>query len=194
MTGHTSQKKYIERAQCMLDIFITHGGDCKTPTELIDGATYPVPLKALLQVCKEWHTLPASEHYEVFGLNMFQDGHFLNKMDILAGGDEETMDEWRSEHDQPNCAQDGWECFAALSEFDYLFVNVDPTSTYFGSTRRVVNNCFEDEPMTDTFDEFFGRLEAFSRQWNECMETCVWEDDFCAKHEGLVYNVLFNHV
>ena len=168
MSSLTSQAKYVERAQCMLDIFKKHGGDCEAPMELSDDVNYPAPLKALLLVCKEWHTLPSKEHYEVFGVNLFQDGHFLDKVQILSGGDEEYMNEWRTneDHDTPNCAQDGWECFGALSEFDFLFVNIDPNSEHYGSTRRVVNNNFQDFPMTDTFHEFFGRLEGFSREWH----------------------------
>ena len=173
MTGHTSQTKYVERAKRMLEIFKKHGGDCEAPMELSDDVNYPAPLKALLQVCSEWHTLPEHKHHDVFGLNLFDDGEFFDKIGIIAGDDEELMDEWKEDRDTPNCAEDGWECFGAVSEYDFLFVNIDPNSEHFGKTRRIVNNCWEDEPMTNTFHEFFDKLEAFTQQWNEDQDTCA---------------------
>ena len=83
-------------------------------------------------------------------------------------GDEELVEEWRQEHDSPNCAEDGWQCFAAVSEYDYLFVCVDDSSEHYGHIRHIVNNCFEDEVcMVGTFDKLFGVIEKFAHHWVE---------------------------
>jgi len=65
----------------------------------------------------------------------------------------------------PNCAQDGWECFAAVSEFDFLFVCVRPGEE-LGATRRMVNNCWEDSGLTTA--PFICFLEGLAKYVDEC--------------------------
>ncbi|CAK0809056.1 unnamed protein product, partial [Prorocentrum cordatum] len=68
-------------------------------------------------------------HCGVFGLNLFCSAEgaagaptapWLDKVGII--GDDEMVREWREQHASPNCAEDGWECFAACSEFDFFCV------------------------------------------------------------------------
>jgi hypothetical protein len=66
-------------------------------------------------------------------------------------GDEDGVTEWATHklhQPGPNCAQAGWSCFAITSEFDHLFVQTDVLAPDFGATRRLVNNTFEDVPLT----------------------------------------------
>ena len=166
----------------------------------------------LWSLSEEWHILPQQMHYGVFGFNMFQDGHFLSKITILGGGDQEephcthtrpliihltkakfphttailgpnfltlrlfliaqTLDEWAQKHSSPNVAEYGWECFAAVSEYDYLFVCTLHGSEHYGSTRIVTNNLFEDKNYTPPpFLNFVDRLEAFISKWVNVRET-----------------------
>ena len=80
-------------------------------------------------------------------------------------GDADLVEEWRTDHKSPNCGEQGWQCFGAVSEYDYLFVCVDTASPCYGHIRRIVNNCWEDESMTTSFDEFFHVLEDFAVDW-----------------------------
>ena len=60
----------------------------------------------------------------------------------------------------PNCADYGWVCFGAISEFDYLFVCIDEQSSDFGATRYIVNNCHIDKELTNApFDNFFLKIK-----------------------------------
>ena len=79
-------------------------------------------------------------------------------------GDAFQMVEWSDRHSHPNCADNGWECFAAVSEFDYLFVCTDVDSHNFGATRWIINNCDDDNSFTHPpFNNFFERLEAYAQ-------------------------------
>ena len=109
-------------------------------------------------------------HYGVYGCNLFAvyanfneaSTVFIDKEMIF--GDVFQMEEWRDSHSFPNCGTYGWECFAAVSEFDYLFVCMDINSEYFGATRWIVNNCGDDNGFTNPpFDNFFERLEAYAQ-------------------------------
>ena len=72
------------------------------------------------------------------------------------------MEKWRHDHSSPNCGNNSWKCFAAVSEFDYLFVCIDLNSEFFGATRRIVNNCWEDIPFTNPpFGNFFEKVEVY---------------------------------
>ena len=110
-------------------------------------------------------------HYGVYGCNIFaEDGArlastvkpiFINKEVIF--GDAFLMVQWSDDHNHPNCSDPRWECFAAVSEFDYLFVCTDPHDPCFGGTRWIVNNCYEDKKFTEPpFDNFVERLEAYA--------------------------------
>ena len=86
---------------------------------------------------------------------------FINKEMVF--GDAPLMVEWSDRHSHPNCADNGWECFAVVSEFDYLFVCTDENSLYFGATRWIINNCDHDSIFTNPpFGSFFERLEAYA--------------------------------
>merc|ERR1712168_1579065 len=104
------------------------------------------------------------DHCNVFGFNLFDNGGFLDKVMIM--GDEDLVREWCEGHESPNCGEDGWECFGAVSEYDYLFVCVDQTSSSYGHTRRIINNCWEDYPLISaSFDELFKTVEKFAEEW-----------------------------
>ena len=87
------------------------------------------------------------DHYDSFGLNIFAPASVLKKTNEIFG-DEDLRSEWRDDHDQPNVGCNGWVCFASFSEYDFLFVCVDASqSSHYGTIRRCVNNCNEDEPI-----------------------------------------------
>ena len=121
--------------------------------------------------------------YGVYGCNLFaQNEPEGNQSDVSTGddgipitwpifldkemvfGDAFEMIEWSDRHPHPNCGDSGWECFAAVSEFDYLFVCTDVSSPDFGGTRCIVNNCDEDNEFTrPPFDTFVRKLESYAR-------------------------------
>ena len=114
------------------------------------------------------------DHYGVFGCNLFRPDNSDGILDTqketstvfidkeIVFGDAELMEHWRHEHSTPNCGDTGWKCFAAVSEFDFLFVCVDLKSEFFGATRRVVSNCWEDIPFTNPpFGNFFEKVELY---------------------------------
>ena len=49
-----------------------------------------------------------------------------------------------------------------MSEFDFIFVCLVKDSPHFGSARIIVNNCWEDEPFLESFEEFFEKIEKFA--------------------------------
>uniref|UniRef100_A0A7S4J307 Knr4/Smi1-like domain-containing protein n=1 Tax=Odontella aurita TaxID=265563 RepID=A0A7S4J307_9STRA len=146
-------------------------GECSPPlpSSDVEKIVAPEALKELLLHAREWHI--RKDHCGVFGVNMFAGkdagGPFYDKEQIM--GDAEMVSEWREEHETPNCAQEGWECFAVVSEYDYLFVCVDPADAEnFGATRRVVNNCDRDEALTSApFDNFVERLVEFAELYQK---------------------------
>ena len=123
----------------------------------------PQEVRELLLLSREWHL--QDDHYGVFGVNMFDATTiWLDKLAIL--GDQELVQQWEEEHPVPNCAQEGWQCFAAISEFDFLFVCVRPGEE-FGATRRVVNNCWEDTSLTMApFTRFLEGLAMYVEEYN----------------------------
>ena len=61
----------------------------------------PSELKDLLKLSKEWHL--QRDHYNVFGVNLFdKDSVWIDKEQII--GDVELVEQWREEHESPNCA------------------------------------------------------------------------------------------
>ena len=121
-------------------------GLCLEPLaeDLAKDLVAPQEVKEMLLLSREWHL--KEDHCGVFGVNMFDAATiWLDKLAII--GDQELVQQWEEEHPVPNCAQKDWECFAAVSEFDFLFVCVIPGED-FGATRRMVNNCWEDTGLT----------------------------------------------
>ena len=150
-----------QRASSLKEKFCQFG-ECGQPFIDKTHKNLPEPMNALLTVAGEWHIMP--DHFGVFGFNLFDNGTFLNKTLIL--GDEDLVKEWKDEHSSPNCAEEAWECFAAVSEYDYLFVCVDYDSPHYGYTRHIVNNCWEDNSLLDaSFDVFFEKLEMYTDEW-----------------------------
>lgn len=133
----TTIDEYIE---AIYKCFLVHG-EVKPPMETAESFE-PPELKALMKKGSEWHVF--ENHYNVYGLNLMSSrGKFLPKVNVL--GDEELIVEWKETFEgQRNSASDDYECFAAISEYDYLFVNINKQSKYFGEVRLVVNNCVED--------------------------------------------------
>eukprot|EP00553_Chaetoceros_curvisetus_P014492 CAMPEP_0204652064 /NCGR_PEP_ID=MMETSP0718-20130828/14339_1 /ASSEMBLY_ACC=CAM_ASM_000674 /TAXON_ID=230516 /ORGANISM="Chaetoceros curvisetus" /LENGTH=283 /DNA_ID=CAMNT_0051675975 /DNA_START=105 /DNA_END=953 /DNA_ORIENTATION=- len=130
--------------------------------DITNNTSLPEALQALLSVSGEWHIM--RYHYGAYGCNLFHKGAFIDKMGVF--GDDKALAVWRNEHDSPNCAEEGWECFCQVSEYDYIFVCVDKGSPHYGHTRHVVNNCFDDDSFLDgPFDIFFDLLEGFADAW-----------------------------
>uniref|UniRef100_A0A7S1B4Y1 Knr4/Smi1-like domain-containing protein n=1 Tax=Corethron hystrix TaxID=216773 RepID=A0A7S1B4Y1_9STRA len=143
------------------------GGECSPPLPDSDVSALVAPesLRRLLRHAGEWHL--TRDHCGVFGLNLFsaggngRRGPFFDKRAVF--GDADLAAEWGEEHPVPNCGREGWECFAVSSEYDYLFVCVDPETERFGETRRVTNNCDEDAAFTEApFDHFLERVAEFA--------------------------------
>ena len=126
-------------------VFVSLGicGD-PLPAETIEKLVAPKEIKAMLSLSRDWHS--ETNHGGVCGVNMFQDDSVWLHKGSIFGGAEGTL-EWCEENGEVNCAQSGWKCFGAVSEYDYIFVCVAPGDR-FGATRRVVNNCWEDMFLT----------------------------------------------
>ena len=93
-------------------------------SEKLENLEAPVELKEMLKLSKEWH-LQREDHYNVFGMNLFDKKTvWPSKVEIF--GDEENIQNWKDDLNSPNCAEEGWECFAVFSEYDYLFVCLTP--------------------------------------------------------------------
>jgi len=133
----------------------------------------PNELKEMLKLSKEWHL--QKDHYNVFGMNLFdKDSVWINKERII--GDVELVEQWKEEHDSPNCAEEGWQCFAVFSEYDFLFVQTNPGEN-FGATRHMVNNCWEDSSLTSApFSNFFEGLAKYTEAFNKRSELASEED------------------
>jgi len=103
-------------------------------------------------------------HYNVFGVNVTTPDDF-QKLSIF--GDEQMKLEWYSEHETPNCAESEWKLFCAISEFNFIFVNADTESKFYGATRIITNNCFEDLPLTNApFSNFQNLLVEYCSQYS----------------------------
>jgi len=156
-----TSSQWHARATKLLEKFNEYG-ECVPPDPTNTPENIPESMAALLAVAAEWHII--KDHYNVFECNLFQEGKFLNKVEII--GDQDLVTEWKDDHDSPNCAEEGWECFGAVSEYDYLFVCVDQSSSYYGFTRHIVNNCWEDNSLVEGhFDLFFEKLEQYAEEW-----------------------------
>lgn len=110
-------------------------------------------------------------------LKCFGDGS-PTKLDIFGGAEE--MAEWRDTHpSRPNCAMKEWRYLGACSEYDYLFVNTDGSSTEFGATRRITNNCFVDEEFLPApFDNFFDLVEEWMEKYVGLRKENEGDDDW----------------
>ena len=143
---------------------------CKPPTTgaapLFGGRRLPLGLRMMWEAGSEWHLLPDGEHYNVFGFNLWRsDEEELERATLTVFGDAEGRKDWAVHHgkgDQVTCAAPGWICCMAVSEFDYLFVNLNEGSG-FGEVRWVVNNCFEEHALC-SMDELVRHLYEFVKE------------------------------
>ncbi|KAK3243296.1 hypothetical protein CYMTET_47036 [Cymbomonas tetramitiformis] len=122
----------------------------------------PIELREIWMAASEWHL--SHNHCDCFGFNIFSPNEVVQVTAEIFGNDEELLKQWRkdtaSAGKETSCAHEGWLCLASTSEYDFIFVNVDAESPFFGRTRHVVNNCCEDEDLTSgPFDEFLTRVE-----------------------------------
>ena len=146
-------------------------------SERLEELAAPDELKEMLKLSKEWHL--QRDHYNVFGMNLFdKESVWIDKVQII--GDAELVEQWRDEHESPNCAEDGWQCFAVFSEYDFVFVCTNPgllsfesqldesSGENFGATRHMVNNCWEDSSLTCApFSNFLASLVRFAEAVKE---------------------------
>ena len=151
-------------------------------SERLEELTAPDELKEMLKLSKEWHL--QRDHYKVFGMNLFdKESVWIDKVQII--GDAELVEQWREEHESPNCAEEGWQCFAVFSEYDFIFVCTNPgekireklasqldvsstSGESFGATRHMVNNCWEDSLLTTApFSNFLAGLVRFTEAVKE---------------------------
>ena len=92
-------------------------------SERLEELAAPDELKEMLRLSMEWHL--QKDHYSVFGMNLFdKEKVWIDKEQII--GDAELVEQWKEEHESPNCAEDGWQCFAVFSEYDFIFVYTNP--------------------------------------------------------------------
>jgi len=133
-------------------------------SEKLEELTAPDELKEMLKLSKEWHL--QRDHYKVFGMNLFdKESVWVDKVQII--GDAELVEQWREEHESPNCAEEGWQCFAVFSEYDFIFVCTNPGES-FGATRHMVNNCWEDSLLTTApFSNFLAGLVRYTEAVKE---------------------------
>ncbi len=149
----TSMERSTEEIVDSLYQYFTSGsGNVAAPKEV--NTKLPEDFQKLLQKGSEWHLTDS----EPFGFNIYS--KFISKVDVF--GDEDLVEEWKDEHDGPNCAQHKFKCFAIISEYEYLFIDVDPKSSTFGGTRYCVNNCDDDEELTPApFKNFLLAMEEY---------------------------------
>jgi len=157
-----SDQSVLKLHQIFCDIGICE--DSVLGSERLEELAAPSELKDLLKLSREWHL--QRDHYNVFGVNLFdKDSVWIDKEQII--GDAELVEQWREEHESPNCAEEGWQCFAVFSEYDFIFVNTNPGES-FGATRHMVNNCWEDSSLTSApFSNFLAGLIKFTEAVSE---------------------------
>ena len=117
-------------------------------------AELPLALRLLWESGSEWHQL-AVGHYNVFGFNLNapMTTEQSDEMSTLVFGDTDERARWVREHGglwggSGSCASAGWVCIGAFSEFDYLFICIDPSAHAFGQVRLVTNNCNEEQRVS----------------------------------------------
>mmetsp|Transcript_31753 Transcript_31753/g.38355 ORF Transcript_31753/g.38355 Transcript_31753/m.38355 type:complete len:229 (+) Transcript_31753:326-1012(+) len=131
----------------------------------------PSGLQALWHVAAEWHLY--SNHFNILGLNIFPPEKVI-AMTKNVFGDEDNMETWKlqvSQGQDTSCAHDGWVCIGSISDYDYIFTNVDADSPHHGDTRHMVNNCTNETLLTKSpFSNFLLRLDGLVRSAREMLE------------------------
>jgi hypothetical protein len=120
----------------------------------------PEELKAMMLASGQWLLEKKNEDdFAVEMLNFFEKGKLLNKVEMF--GDEDMVQDWATEPPdgaKPNCAEEGWECFATAGDSHFLFVDMAS-----GATRCANIESPEDEPLTAApFSDFMHLLEDYS--------------------------------
>jgi hypothetical protein len=86
--------------------------------------------------------------YNTFGLNVFSVetvSEFQSTVDIF--GDKENIKLWFKESGTPEQSVSNlsnrsvWVCIGCYNEFDFIFVQVNKNSPWFGKVKVMVNNC-----------------------------------------------------
>jgi hypothetical protein len=128
-----------------------------------DISSFPPTLRALWQHGSEWHF--CKKHYNVFGFNVLSPDGIVERTNEVFG-DEEMRTEWATQHPSPNCGEPEWSVWAAVSEYDFLFICLDTSSDQWGQLRHVRNNTFEDNRVQRSVDailkEMLSYLQAYT--------------------------------
>eukprot|EP00931_Biecheleriopsis_adriatica_P063554 TRINITY_DN38509_c0_g1_i1.p1 TRINITY_DN38509_c0_g1~~TRINITY_DN38509_c0_g1_i1.p1 ORF type:complete len:285 (+),score=62.81 TRINITY_DN38509_c0_g1_i1:49-855(+) len=158
------------RMDALKNLFLKQGelhsqaseGELSHDSKLPAGLELPDSLTALLQIAPKWNFTKGS--CDVFNCNIY----LLSPENCDIFGDEECREEWKSSHDKDfeggSCAGKDWACIGATSEYDFYFVNLCKESPLFGATRRIVNNCDEEDEFTEPpFEKFLNVVEAYAK-------------------------------
>ena len=141
----------------------------------VSNPAIPKDLEKLWKVASEWHLI--EDHIEVFGFNIYSPTKLIGTT-LQIFGDKEIKTEWAQEQGDNSCAGSDWLCLAGYSEFDYVFVNLNEKSPFFGSTRHMVNNTGEEhEASKAPFSNFItyanDKCEQYFKDVAEDEEECV---------------------
>lgn len=132
----------------------------------VDNPGIPKELEIMWRISSEWHLI--ENHYDVFGFNIHSPEQIIKiESSNCIFGDENIRKEWNKEgYDifghECLCGDRDWVCIVAYSEYDYIFVNLNKNSSYFGFTRHMVNNSGEDNHLTDApFEKFINYIKDY---------------------------------
>ena len=142
----------------------------------------PAFLHAMWEYAAEWHLLPADQHYNVFGFNLFAPDEVACTTTMVFGDDELQ----REAAATILVAQPGWLVCFAFTEFDYLSVNMDPADTeHYGSVRLYVNNCNEEYPCAPSVSRLMEHVLAFIQEAKACRQSSSsssWQENAFEQH------------
>lgn len=150
----------------------------------IDNPDIPDELKILWKVSSEWHLI--KNHCDVFGFNIYSPKDVI-QITYNIFGDESIREEWNEVgtdifRHKCLCGNKDWVCISGYSEYDYIFVNLNKDSLLFGATRHIVNNCGEDNELTDSpFEKFIDYIQNKIQEIIDMSDYCDSEED---KNEG----------
>merc|ERR1712096_58246 len=154
-----------------------------------DGLEVPGTLRKMLEIGAKWNFIKDS--CDCFECNIIV-VHPAKTTNIF--GDEELRSEWIEDHGEESCAGKDWALVCVTSEYDFYFVNVRADSPKFGSTRHIVNNCYEEELFTEApFECFLDVVEAYAKT-NAAKVKMDDEDEEDIEYEDFrTFNPLFKH-
>lgn len=132
-------------------------------------------LAALWHEAEEWHLLSA-DHCDVYGFNLWSPAWLDESTEMVFNG-KEGRKEWLRNHKNqvynkkgkqssiPSCAEDGWVCAMAFSEFDYLLINLQKGSDLYGNVHHI-NTHTKKESACCSMDELLSHLANFVEEGN----------------------------